>query len=197
MKRVVNVPASVDQRLRNLASKERRSIDDVRTRYVLERFLYRLSLSPYRDAYLLKGAVALQSLAQPTFRPTKDVDLHGRLHAEPQIVQSHIRSVLGQDTSAHPDGLRFVQDSIRMEPIRPETEHRIHRLKLEVRLGPAPIPPADGYCLRRLADPSARGAHPSPRCWISPAPSCCATGRKHRLPKSSTPSWTWASATPA
>ncbi len=140
MKRVVNVPASVDQRLRNLASKERRSIDDVRTRYVLERFLYRLSLSPYRDAYLLKGAVALQSLAQPTFRPTKDVDLHGRLHAEPQIVQSHIRSVLGQDTSAHPDGLRFVQDSIRMEPIRLETEHRIHRLKLEVRLGPARYP---------------------------------------------------------
>lgn len=140
MSRVVNVAASVDQRLRNLAGKEHRSIDDVRNRYVLERFLYRLSLSPYRDAYLLKGAVVLQSLAQPNFRPTKDVDLHGRLHTEPQIVQSHIRSVLGQDTSAHPDGLRFVQDSIRMEPIRPETGHRLHRLKLEVRLGPARYP---------------------------------------------------------
>ena len=80
---MANVAASVDQRLRNLARKDHRAIDDVRTRYVLERFLYRLSLSPYRDAYLLKGAVALQSLAQPTFRPTKDVDLHGRLHAEP------------------------------------------------------------------------------------------------------------------
>ena len=35
MRRVVNVAASVDQKLRNLARKDHRSIDNVRNRYVL------------------------------------------------------------------------------------------------------------------------------------------------------------------
>ena len=69
-----NVAASVDQRLRNLAGKDHRSIDDVRTRYVWERFLYRLSLSPYRNDYVLKGAVVLQTLAESDYRQTRDVD---------------------------------------------------------------------------------------------------------------------------
>ena len=134
---MANVAASVDQRLRNLARKDHRAIDDVRTRYVLERFLYRLSLSPYRDAYVLKGAVVLQTLAESAYRQTRDVDLHGQLRAEPQDVQGHFRDVLGQDTSAHPDGLRFVQDAIRVTPLRSGVGYR---LRLEVRLGPARYP---------------------------------------------------------
>ncbi len=131
---MTNVAASVDQRLLNLASNENRSIVDVRARYVMERFLYRLSLSPYRDAYLLKGAVALQSLAESTYRQTKDVDLQGQFHAEPQVVQEHFRTVLGQDTSAHPDGLRFVQDTMRVDHLLSGVGYR---LKFEVRLGPS------------------------------------------------------------
>ena len=72
---MANVAASVDQRLRNLAGKDHRSIDDVRTRYVRERFLYRLSLSPYRNDYVLKGAVVLQTLAESDYRQTRDVGL--------------------------------------------------------------------------------------------------------------------------
>ena len=134
---MANVAASVDQRLRNLARKDHRSIVDVRTRYVLERFLYRLSLSQYRDAYVLKGAVVLQSLAESAYRQTRDVDLHGQLRAEPQVVQEHFRDVLGQDTATHPDGLRFVQDSIRVTPLRSGVGYR---LKLEARLGPSRYP---------------------------------------------------------
>ncbi len=132
-----NVAASVDQRLRNLAGKDHRSIVDVRTRYVLERFLYRLSLSPYRNDYVLKGAVVLQTLAESAYRQTRDVDLQGQLRAEPQDVQGHFRDVLEQDTSAHPDGLRFVQNSIRVEPLRAGVGYR---LMLEARLGTSRYP---------------------------------------------------------
>lgn len=137
MSRVANVAASVNQRLLNLAMQSRRPIADVRTRHVPERFLYRLSLSPYRDDYVLKGAFVLRTLAEPSVRQTRDVDLHGQLRAEPQVVQEHFRNVLGQDTSAHPDGLWFVQDSIRVEPIRSGTGYR---LKLEALLGTARYP---------------------------------------------------------
>ena len=134
---MVNVAASVDRRLRNPARKDHRSIDEVRTRYVLERFLYRLSLSPHRDAYVLKGAVVLQTLAESACRQTRDVDLHGQLRAAPRDVQGHFRDVLGQDTSAQPDGLRFVQDAIRVTPLRSGVGYR---LKLEARLGPSRYP---------------------------------------------------------
>lgn len=56
MSRAGNLAASVDHQLRNLARENSRPIADVRIRYVLERFLYRLSLSQYRDEYVLTGA---------------------------------------------------------------------------------------------------------------------------------------------
>ncbi len=132
---IKNIVASVDQRLLNLARADGRSLDDVRDRYVRERFLYRLSLSPHREDYLVKGATVLQSLAEPTYRTTKDVDLQGLPGVDPQVVLEHLRDVLGQDTSTPPDGLRFDQDSIRIEPLRPEAGHRLHRLTLVAKLG--------------------------------------------------------------
>ena len=42
MSRARNLVASVDHQLRNLAQQNSRPIADVRIRYVLERFLYRL-----------------------------------------------------------------------------------------------------------------------------------------------------------
>ena len=130
MSRGRNLAASVDHQLRNLARQNSRPIADVRTRYVLERFLYRLSLSPYRDEYVLKGAFVLQSLAEQSFRQTRDIDLHGRLHAASQEVQRHIQAILDQDTSDAPDGLQFVHDSVRMRHFRLG-----YRLALDALLG--------------------------------------------------------------
>ncbi len=118
MSRARNLAASVDHQLRNLAQENSRPIADVRIRYVLERFLYRLSLSQYRDEYVLKGAFVLQALTEPSFRQTRDIDLHSRLHAESQQVQGHIQAILDQDTSDSPDGLQFIQDSVRMRHFR-------------------------------------------------------------------------------
>ncbi len=48
-KRVANLSASVRQRLLNLATERKEDFGLVVTRYGLERFLYRLSVSPHRD----------------------------------------------------------------------------------------------------------------------------------------------------
>lgn len=59
--------------LRARARAEGRPTDELLILYVLERFLYRLSVSPHRDRLILKGGMLLAALDQR--RPTRDVDL--------------------------------------------------------------------------------------------------------------------------
>ena len=66
------------QRLLNLATERKEDFGLVLTRYGLERFLYRLSISPHRDAFVLKGALLLQLWTAEMYRPTRDLDLVGR-----------------------------------------------------------------------------------------------------------------------
>ena len=54
--RVRNVAASVRQRLLNRARERGEDFQLVLTRYAVERFLYRLSRSPYAGQFVLKGA---------------------------------------------------------------------------------------------------------------------------------------------
>jgi predicted nucleotidyltransferase component of viral defense system len=75
---VANVSASVRHRLLNLATEHKEDFGLVLTRYGLERFLYRLSISPHRDAFVLKGALLLQLWTAEMYRPTRDLDLLGR-----------------------------------------------------------------------------------------------------------------------
>jgi hypothetical protein len=42
-----NIPASVQARLRNIAQKESKNFNLILLLYIQERFLYRLSISPY------------------------------------------------------------------------------------------------------------------------------------------------------
>ena len=50
-----NIGASVRAKLKNKAQAEGKEFNLILTRYALERLLYRLSISDYRDLFLLKG----------------------------------------------------------------------------------------------------------------------------------------------
>jgi Nucleotidyl transferase AbiEii toxin, Type IV TA system len=77
-KAVVNLPASVRQRLLNLATERKEEFGLVLSRYGLERFLYRLSVSPHCDLFVLKGVLLLQVWTGESYRPTRDLDLLGK-----------------------------------------------------------------------------------------------------------------------
>lgn len=49
----------------------------VLARYGIERFLYRLSVSPHGDRFVLKGALLLMAWLGETLRSTRDADLLG------------------------------------------------------------------------------------------------------------------------
>src|SRR2546430_13689936 len=69
-----NLAASVRQRLFNLAQERREDFGLVLTRYGLERFLYRLAQSQYRDQFILKGALLFELWTHRPYRPTRDLD---------------------------------------------------------------------------------------------------------------------------
>jgi hypothetical protein len=73
-----NLAASVRQRLFNLAQERREDFGLVLTRYGLERFLYRLSQSQYREQFILKGALLFELWTHRPYRPTRDLDLEGQ-----------------------------------------------------------------------------------------------------------------------
>lgn len=54
-----NMGASVRQRLLTLSRATGQTFDLLLTRYVLERLLYRLSLTPHRERFVLKGAMLM------------------------------------------------------------------------------------------------------------------------------------------
>ena len=64
---------------------------EVLQHFALERFLYRLSLSPYRDRFVLKGALLLRAWRAPAARPTLDIDLLGRMPNEVEAVANVMR----------------------------------------------------------------------------------------------------------
>lgn len=76
-KPVTNIATPVRTRLLNLARESLCPLDQLLTRYALERLLYRLSLSQYRDHYALKGALLVTTWLDSPHRPTRDVDFLG------------------------------------------------------------------------------------------------------------------------
>ena len=57
-----NLAASVRQRLMNIARSQKEDFQLVLIRYALERLLYRLSQSEYRDVFVLKGAMLSRAM---------------------------------------------------------------------------------------------------------------------------------------
>ena len=131
-KAVVNLPASVRQRLLNLATERKEDFGLVLSRYGLERFLYRVSVSPHRDSFVLKGALLLQVWTGETYRPTRDLDLLGKGMSNLSY-QKIFSDVCSQDVEN--DGLSFLSETIRAERIRDEEAYEGVRVLLEARLG--------------------------------------------------------------
>lgn len=50
-----DISASVKTRLLNIAKSEKRAFNTISLLYMQERFLYRLSISEYKEKFILKG----------------------------------------------------------------------------------------------------------------------------------------------
>ena len=115
-----NIGASVRQRLLNLAHVRGQPMELLLTRYALERLLHRLSLSPHRERFVLKGAMLLATWFDEPHRATRDVDLLGFGDPADEVLLSTFREVMAIDVD---DGVSFDLKGLRIEAIREEVEY--------------------------------------------------------------------------
>jgi predicted nucleotidyltransferase component of viral defense system len=67
--------ASIRDRLLNIARANQEDFQGVLIRYAIERLLYRVYQSQYRDKFVLKGAMLFVLWSQEPHRATQDLDL--------------------------------------------------------------------------------------------------------------------------
>lgn len=119
-RQVTDVAASVRRRLLNLARERSASFDQLLVYYAIERFLYRLSLTPWVERLVVKGATLLRAWDVPYARPTRDIDFVGRVPGSPEALVALVRDCLAADVAD--DGLRF-DDEVAAEEIRADDEY--------------------------------------------------------------------------
>lgn len=138
---VKNVAASVRARLLDLARRSGRDFQLLLTNYALERLLYRLSVSPHRDRFVLKGALLFTVWLDDPFRPTRDLDLLGHGDAETAAIAAVFREILSQTVPG--DGLVFdvggveatvIREDARYGGIRIETTATLERARVPMRI---------------------------------------------------------------
>ncbi|EDY81173.1 conserved domain protein [Verrucomicrobiia bacterium DG1235] len=133
-----NLAASVRQRLLNKSKENREAFDFVLSRYAIERFLYRLSLSQHSNTFVLKGAILFYFWNHEMHRPTRDIDFLGSGTADCEILERIITEIV--TTPACEDGLTFNTSTIKAAPIREEAFYDGIRAKLIAKLGTVRIP---------------------------------------------------------
>jgi len=154
-----DIAASVRQRLLNLARKTGRVFDVVLVNYGLERLIHRLSLSPHRDRFILKGGMLVTLWTDDDHRVTRDADFLGYGALEEERLITDFKEILGIKTD---DGLRYDVGVLSAVQIREEHEYGGFRLKTFAYLGTTRIPiTIDVGFGDAVADPSYTIDYPS------------------------------------
>jgi hypothetical protein len=137
-RKLVNLPASVANRLRNLARDQQADFNLILSRYAIERLLYRISVSDQRDRFILKGATLFTAWSPDKFRATRDLDLLGFGDPAVSALASAVSAICAN--LAPDDGLDFDHTTITAAPIRGKQEYGGVRIKLTARLASIRIP---------------------------------------------------------
>ena len=132
-KDIRNFPASVHQRLLNLARDRGLRFNLLLQRYAAERFLYRLSISDQVDRFTLKGAALLRVWDEDNARPTRDVDFLASGSDDRAVIRAAVENICG--ASCAEDGVVFDPESIRLANIREGQPYAGLRTRIRGSLG--------------------------------------------------------------
>lgn len=137
-KEIRDLSASVRQRLFNRAKETNRPFDELLQYFAMERFLYRLSQSKYKDTVVLKGALMFVVWKAPRARATWDIDLLGHMAAAVDKLVEMVKAIC--QIQVDPDGLTFNSASVTGERIKEDTDYQGVRIRFAAHLGQARAP---------------------------------------------------------
>lgn len=119
---IKNTGKSIRTRLLNLSKEEGLEYMKVLVRYLHERLLFRISVSPYKSHFLLKGSSLLFALDGFKARPTIDIDLLGeRISSDRDNLRNIFQKILSVECID--DGVTFDVASLELEPIAMEKKY--------------------------------------------------------------------------
>ena len=132
-----NIAASVHQRLLNKAKDSGRPFNEVLQYFAIERFICRLSKSPSAERFILKGALMFTAWEAPVSRPTKDIDLLGRIDNSIESITAAMKAACMQ--KVEPDGMAFDAKSVTATTITEDADYEGVRVRIQGNLGNARI----------------------------------------------------------
>jgi hypothetical protein len=116
-----NVAASIKQRLLNRAREQKEDFNLLLTKYGLERILYRIGRSPYKDSFVLKGALLFELWTKQRYRPTRDADFLSKGENSPERYQQIFEEIC--DLNVEDDGVRFDRATVKVEKIKEDQDY--------------------------------------------------------------------------
>ena len=154
MKPITNHSRSVKDKLLNLMRKSGKEYMYLLARYFNERLLYRISISRYRENFVLKGGSLLYALDGLNARPTVDIDFMGRhISREEGNLAEAIKEILALECPE--DGVIFDLESIEPSPIAVDKKYPgvrfsfkammdtiVHRMSIDIGFGDVIVPSA-------------------------------------------------------
>ena len=121
-KMIKNIAASVKASLLKISKESNRDFIAILLQYFQERFLYRLSISPYRKNFILKGALLFLVYDMPNSRPTRDIDFLG---IEIYNTEKNLLKIMNEVISIKVgDGVKFDSESLESEIIKEGTDYQ-------------------------------------------------------------------------
>ncbi len=133
-----NISHSIFQRLLNRAKSNKEDFNLLLSRYGMERFLYRLSISQYYDQFILKGASLFLVWREQNYRVTRDADFLAFGNPDMELLAKVFRVVCGIECQE--DGMVYLPDSLKAVEIRKGQQYEGIRITLIGLLHQARIP---------------------------------------------------------
>ncbi|MBO5987260.1 MAG: nucleotidyl transferase AbiEii/AbiGii toxin family protein [Lachnospiraceae bacterium] len=154
-------PEQLKGQIRSFVAKRNLQPQEVLQMYMFERVLERISKSPYKENFILKGGFLIASMVGIEGRTTMDMDTTVRgIDMQEDVIRRIIMEILEMDIG---DGIRF--DYTKIEPIREEDDYNNFRvyfvahygkiatdMKMDITTGDIITPGAIDYSYKTILD---------------------------------------------
>lgn len=157
----MKTPEQLKGAIRNIAKKNNLLPQEILQMFLFERILERLSVSKYKDNFILKGGLLISSIIGIAERTTMDMDTTVRgIPMEEENINKIIQEIIKIDVE---DGIVF--EFVKMEPIRDDDSYnnfRVHLravygkvnnpMKIDITTGDKITPAAVEYAYKMMFD---------------------------------------------
>ena len=130
---------SIKDKLKNIARENHRVYQEVLTVYALERTIYRISKSDFKENFTLKGGIFLYALYDKNYpRSTTDIDLRAdRISSDEKTIKSVFERIFSLQFD---DGLEYDLETLVTKQITKQDEYQGINISVTALLGNIKIP---------------------------------------------------------